>query len=394
MSDTLTIGDLPPLPPLPAHTDIEVSAMADGEGLRMELKPREQSGSSRKMIWIALLSVSLAIVSTGAGVWFCQQESWFLMVLSGVFALSMFTLGLTLLCVCTILSGCSATITLNDQSLRIEEKLLEHKQACVYGVSEVRGLAVGNNPLTNLSFTRRTQGRPGYHVTRKDKPELHISLANQTDALLTACWSDEDLQWIADVVTRRWRLPDRMLSSRTEVVRRDIDRLADLKQKVGLSHPYLQGFLYLMTAGIAVWLGLMLPYGLQSTGWPGAEAEFLEVRWEEDGHVAQARYTYSVDGERYESDRVSYGYYSESDKVRSALAGRVVGDRTTAFYDPDEPARAVLVPGVHWLEWLMVGGGLFVFPVALHGTLTYGKYRRLAEAQARLCNRSAGDPAP
>src|SRR5262245_13058463 len=96
-----------------------------------------------------------------------------------------------------------------------------------------------------------------------------------------------------------------------------------------------------------------LPEGLRSDNWPSTEASlvrvhatrYLGIKWASQFHVLQMPYLYSVDGKNYRGTRYNVagdfvGTYPEITAItddRSAVF--------RAYYNPRQPADAVLVPG-------------------------------------------------
>ncbi|HEX2854563.1 MAG TPA: DUF3592 domain-containing protein [Opitutaceae bacterium] len=65
-------------------------------------------------------------------------------------------------------------------------------------------------------------------------------------------------------------------------------------------------------------------------------------------HLAQVRYEFQVDGRRYEADRVRFGEMSNSDqsRARSVVRAHPAGSIRNAYYNPANPAEAVLYRGI------------------------------------------------
>ena len=63
--------------------------------------------------------------------------------------------------------------------------------------------------------------------------------------------------------------------------------------------------------------------------------------------VARITYRYTVEGESFEGARLRVGArrFPDEESARAALAVFPVGEETVASVDPDDPTRAVLVPG-------------------------------------------------
>ena len=81
-----------------------------------------------------------------------------------------------------------------------------------------------------------------------------------------------------------------------------------------------------------------------------------------DWHVV-VRTSYFVDGARYESERYSITGHLGADSQQGAetlARGFRAGDEVPVFYDPDDPARAVLVRGGEQKAWLTIGFGVLL----------------------------------
>lgn len=98
-------------------------------------------------------------------------------------------------------------------------------------------------------------------------------------------------------------------------------------------------------------------HGYRSADWPRTDGEVLEVdlthyQGPETGHTHSAwvRYRYTVDGRAFESTRVEFPPLKlpdpEADMLVRARAAYPVGSKIDVFYDPADPARACLIPGI------------------------------------------------
>lgn len=116
--------------------------------------------------------------------------------------------------------------------------------------------------------------------------------------------------------------------------------------------------------------------GQATMSWPtakgrvaGSTVDAVQIHWLDafglrhirNAFRARTVYDYSVNGVRYQSDRVSYGaqVYATFRLLARQSAGRFApGDAVEIFYNPLSPAEAVLVRGApgQWLIWVVVAG--------------------------------------
>ena len=109
--------------------------------------------------------------------------------------------------------------------------------------------------------------------------------------------------------------------------------------------------------------------GKASRDWPSVEGQVVtamvekKVDHDEDGtttsYSPRVTYTYSVSGQQYASDQVVVGarrHYPSRARAEAKLAYRS-GQQVTAFYNPDNPAQAVLEAGATRGVWgtLLIG---------------------------------------
>lgn len=113
-----------------------------------------------------------------------------------------------------------------------------------------------------------------------------------------------------------------------------------------------------VAATLLVSSGSNLYFGLQSRNWPRVEAsnrrhtrERIQTIDTGEGQIADRNvvvtfrsYKYSVDLKDYVGDRLNY----------SAFWGTLPDDDTVMVsYDPDDPSRAVLEPGIRWRPFVL-----------------------------------------
>jgi len=122
--------------------------------------------------------------------------------------------------------------------------------------------------------------------------------------------------------------------------------------------------------GFLAWIGLNFVYAVLSRGWPRTVGTIvvsdLQRSTDSEGGYSyrpEVTYRYSVNGQEFVASRTRFG--DRLELSWSAPAVRVVrrypvGAVIPVHYDPDDPADAVLEPGVNGL--LFVGaafGGVF-----------------------------------
>jgi hypothetical protein len=93
----------------------------------------------------------------------------------------------------------------------------------------------------------------------------------------------------------------------------------------------------------------------------------------------QIQYSYQVDGRDYTASRVDYfedDDFENEDKAIGVTEKYPVGKEVNVSYDPQDPASAVLEPGITgsnatW-SWVMIGLGGFLTLVGIAGSLGSG----------------------
>ena len=91
--------------------------------------------------------------------------------------------------------------------------------------------------------------------------------------------------------------------------------------------------------------------GRRSAGWPAAEgvvtaSRMWGGRWNNSARNSRTAYEFEVGGRLYASDRVCFGTLQSDAEKRAQVERFPVGRRVEVFYDPADPARSVLEPGV------------------------------------------------
>lgn len=118
----------------------------------------------------------------------------------------------------------------------------------------------------------------------------------------------------------------------------------------------------------------------ESIDWPSVNGEVTVSRISmgsgSDGkgsvYGADVRYTYAVDGERYEGSRVAYGDHQEMGRsYGETLVSRYPeGAMVTVFYMPGDPSESLLEPGQNKDSVFKLGFGVAFL---LFGTVFFFK---------------------
>ncbi len=134
----------------------------------------------------------------------------------------------------------------------------------------------------------------------------------------------------------------------------------------------LGGVLLVTFAAYLAWMGQA------SQSWPRVQGHVISSEVSESARRrdTKIRYAYTVDDIRYESDRIQFGpVIGIGPESADAYVERFPPDsRPRIAYDPENPGRSVLVPGIRWGTLVIGAAGL-----ALFGVLIY--IRRRLEAQ-------------
>lgn len=173
------------------------------------------------------------------------------------------------------------------------------------------------------------------------------------------------------------------------------------------------GFIFAIGCIIGGIVGLPWALGyaadaIASPGWPTVAGEILEHdvissdrsataagrQGTSTSYLPTVRYRYTVAGETYESDQLrldfgaSYNSYSEAFDVVGPYMVDLPHD---VYYDPADPANAVLEPGGDWRSYRPIG---FSAAAVLLGVVTFGYTRwsmgkRVAREQERTAKKQA-----
>jgi hypothetical protein len=97
-------------------------------------------------------------------------------------------------------------------------------------------------------------------------------------------------------------------------------------------------------------------YARQSRNWPGTPATITEsqvsvVETTPYQWGWSVRYWYGVNGENYDGERVFFGGMVPRRVALAIVAKFPLHAAVTAYYQPDNPARSVLMPGTNKYNW-------------------------------------------
>lgn len=151
----------------------------------------------------------------------------------------------------------------------------------------------------------------------------------------------------------------------------------------------------LLFAGVFLYLGWeivrqdigFLQGGSASENWPTVDGQIIsssvESSYSSGGSgVGSSRYDpiveyeYSVEGESFTGDRISFAQqsYSHNTSAEAITKRYSVGRTVPVSYDPEDAANSVLEPGVESGNWLGIGVGIIFAAVA--GRMLFTRLRR------------------
>lgn len=133
--------------------------------------------------------------------------------------------------------------------------------------------------------------------------------------------------------------------------------------------------------------GFIFPIGYQelknaqdSLDWPTTYgviilSEVKEIK--DEGSTtfsANVRYKYSIGEKPYSSDQVSFGQYSSSDSeyAWSIIHRYSTGQKVKVYFNPADPNKSVLEPGVSWVSYMPLGISTAVFAFGAIEAIFFG----------------------
>ena len=168
-------------------------------------------------------------------------------------------------------------------------------------------------------------------------------------------WDVEDLQWISGALNLYLGLETPVTTSPTD------SPIVDPRGYLGTLWKPLFAICLLAALMCFAWAGYHLYYGLSSRSWPSTAGRVTNsfVAQQRGSFTAEISYTYRVAAQVFNSTRIDYFCGTPRGAgIRNLVKTHATGSRVTVFYDPGDPARAVLLRGNNWLDWLILSYGL------------------------------------
>lgn len=138
------------------------------------------------------------------------------------------------------------------------------------------------------------------------------------------------------------------------------------------------GIFLLIGAGLAYWGWNILQTAKASASWPTAEGIVTESEVSHstdseggDSYSPEVTYRYQVGNLFYENNTIKFGEnaYSSRRRAEQIAATYPVGRGVTVYYNPDQPDRSVLEPGVSAGSYIVLAIGLLFVVVSLVAAL-------------------------
>jgi hypothetical protein len=148
----------------------------------------------------------------------------------------------------------------------------------------------------------------------------------------------------------------------------------------------------LVGAILLAWACQLIFFGLESETWPIADGVIIASR--ADTNIssepssrgvsftdrADIAYQYTVDNQKMAGSAISFSYFysSSNDEETSKFVRKYPrGKKVAVHYDPMDPHRAVLEPGIGWSNFILLAiGASLAFVGALPHLLRYAKQKR------------------
>jgi hypothetical protein len=130
----------------------------------------------------------------------------------------------------------------------------------------------------------------------------------------------------------------------------------------------------LIGLGLVFWGWNILHNARASAAWPTSAGRITESTLDHstdaegsDSYSPKITYTYSVNNLFYDSGTIKFGEnsYSSQRKAQEILSHYPVGQSVTVYYEPDNPGKAVLEPGVSAGSYIVLAIGIFFVLIAL-----------------------------
>lgn len=125
-----------------------------------------------------------------------------------------------------------------------------------------------------------------------------------------------------------------------------------------------------------------LPQAVASPAWPTVEGTVTksQVRRRRGNRSLRMRYEYDVNGQTYESGQIAFFGRVLAGTVTERRKRYPLGTKVTVYYNPDNPAVAVLEPGARIVSFL--GAGLVVVLFVPLGALgLWGTFKHMRKRE-------------
>jgi hypothetical protein len=141
-----------------------------------------------------------------------------------------------------------------------------------------------------------------------------------------------------------------------------------------LSAVFGMGIFLVVGAGLTYWGWTILQNARASASWPTADGivtrSGVSHSTDSDGgdsYSPEITYTYSVNNIDQENNTIKFGEnsYSSRRKAEGIAANYPVGKNVTVYYDPEQPDKSVLEPGVSAGSYIVLGIGVFFILLTL-----------------------------
>ena len=150
------------------------------------------------------------------------------------------------------------------------------------------------------------------------------------------------------------------------------------KGKGCLSSIFSMGIFLLVGLGLTYWGWNILQDARASASWPTAEGVVTRSEVTRstdsdggDSYSPEITYTYTVNNEQLANKTIKFGEnsYSSRKKAEGIANSYPVGKNVTVYYDPQQPEKSVLEPGVSAGSYIVIGIGVFFILITLVAAL-------------------------
>ncbi len=145
------------------------------------------------------------------------------------------------------------------------------------------------------------------------------------------------------------------------------------------------GIFLALGGGLSYWGWNILQDAQASSTWPTAEgrvtsSEVARVS-DADGGVTYSPkiiYEYTANGVQYEGHTIKFGEntYGSKRKADGIAADYAIGKTVIVYYDPQEPERSVLEPGVSGGSYIVLGMGVLFALIGLVASVLIVIFRK------------------